>query len=77
MTAIAKSRISRNLTRRTASESGEEVLAIVLVAWTEVVSTTLLLDDAACRMLLLKVVGLVGEVFWVSDGDFMVLSKVF
>jgi hypothetical protein len=70
MTASAKSRISRNLLRRTASDSGEEVLAIALAGRSpEVEFTTFLLDDAACRMMLLKV-----GLFWVSDGDFMVFS---
>jgi hypothetical protein len=72
ITASARSIVTRNLSRRTASDSGDEVLVIVLV-----LSTTLLLDKTACSMLLLKVVRLVKvlpEVFWVvSDGDFMVL----
>jgi hypothetical protein len=78
ITAMAKSRNTRNLSRWTASDSGEEVLVLVLVGRTEGVSTTLLLDSAASRMLLLKVVGLVrllSEVFGVFDGDFMVFSE--
>jgi hypothetical protein len=64
ISAMAESIIIRNLSRRTASDSGE---VIVLVGRTEV-STTLLLDSAACWMLLLKVM-----VFCACDGDFIVV----
>jgi hypothetical protein len=74
ITAMAKLRIPRNLSRRIASDSGEEVLLVLVLVFT----TTLLLDSAAIRMLLLKVVlGLVrllSEVFCaLEDGDFIVI----
>jgi hypothetical protein len=75
ITAMAKLRITRNLSRRIASDSGEEVSLVLVLVFT----TTLLLDSAAIRMLLLKVVGLVrllSEVFCaLGDGDFMVISE--
>jgi hypothetical protein len=65
---MAESRIIRNLMRRwTASDS--EVFVIVIGETGD--STALLLDNA-CRMLLLKVIGLV-LVLCVCDGDFMVV----
>jgi hypothetical protein len=79
ITAMANSRNTRNLSRRTASDSaGEEVLLVlVLVGRTEGVSTTLLLDNAASRMLLLGLVRLLSEVFCVFDADFIVISEGF
>jgi hypothetical protein len=62
--------ISNDLRRWSASDSGEvEVLAIVLVGRT---GASAFLDNAACSILLLKVVGRM-LVFCVCDGHFMVL----
>jgi hypothetical protein len=71
ISAIAASRVIRNLLRRTSADSGE--VCVIVIGRTEV-SATLMLDNA-CRMLLLKGVGLV-LVFCASDGDFMVVTVV-
>jgi hypothetical protein len=70
--AMARSRITRTLSRRISADWSE---VCVTGRRRAEVSTRLPLDNA-CRMLLLKVVGLVLVVFGASDGDFMVVDVV-
>jgi hypothetical protein len=66
--AMAKSIIIRNLSRRTSADSGD----VCVIAIGTKVSTKLPVSTA-CRVLLLRIGGLV-VVFGASDGDFMVVS---
>jgi hypothetical protein len=66
--AMAASRIIRNLSLRTSADSGE--VCDIVIGRTEASTTSRVFN--ACRVLLLKVVGLV-MVFCASDGIFMVV----
>jgi hypothetical protein len=69
---MAESTIVFNLLRRTAADSSDEVLVIVLVGRTG--GNSALEDKAsACSILLLKVAGLVLLVLCICDGDFMMV----
>jgi hypothetical protein len=70
--AMAESRIVRNLSRRTSADSSE--VCVTVIGRTEVSPASRVVN--ACRVLLLKVVGLVLLVFCASDGDFMVVVVV-
>jgi hypothetical protein len=69
ITAMAESRIIRNLMRRWTA-SGSDVFVIMIEKTGD---STLLLDNACNRTLLLKVVGW-ELVLCVCDGDFMVVG---